>query len=276
MLTYEPFDLLLSPTADGYQARVIDSPSGQASTTFRLPSEINAIKDNLGLVGGAIRAFKYAGADRAIEPLDPRSFGEMLFTALFQGEVEQVLRRSLALTQNKNQGLRLRLRLDETPELAALPWEYLYDPSGERYLVLSEETPVVRYLALPQVESPLAVDGPLRILVLTADAKDYTRLNIAAEEARLRNALDALETQGDVEITWLSNGTLSDLRRTLRREEYHIFHFIGHGWFTDHIENGLLLVDEEGNGLKVSADTLGINLHNHRTLRLALTFSTSA
>jgi hypothetical protein len=271
MVEYKPFDLLLSPAAAGYQVRVIESPSGQAAGTFHLPPAIAAQKANLALVGGAIRAFKFVEADPTAptERLDPQVFGAALFTALFHGPVEQVLRRSLALVEQQQQGLRLRLRLDEAPELAALPWEYLYDPVNRRYLALSDQTPIVRYLALPQAEVPLAVTGPLRLLVLTADVKDYAKLNIAAEEARLRTALGALEQRGEVAVTWLPNGTLSALRQALRRDPVHIFHFIGHGWFTDHEENGLLLADEEGNGLKVSAETLGINLQNQRSLRLA-------
>ncbi len=270
MANYESFDLMVSPASDGYQVRVITSPYGEATGTLLLPPLITAPKNSLQLVGGAIRAFKLAGSSQTTTVrLDPKQFGEQLFTALFQGNVGQCLRQSLAIVEQANQGLRLRLRLDEAPELAALPWEYLYDPVNRRYLVLSDQTPIVRYLALPQADLPLAVEGPLRILVLTADANDYAKLDIAAEVARLRSALQPLEADGQVAITWLMNGTLSALRQALRRNVYHIFHFIGHGWFTDHEENGLLLADEEGNGLKVSAETLGIHLHNHRSLRLA-------
>lgn len=273
MLTYEPFDLLISPVAAGYQVRVIRSPHGEATGSFQLPASIIAQRNNLQMVGGAIRAFKLINASSPnAQPLDPKQFGADLFTTLFADQVGTCLRQSLALMAKAGKGLRIRLRLDEAPELAALPWEYLYDPIAQRYLVLSDQTPIVRYLALPQAEANLTVTGPLRILVLTADATDYARLNITAEEERLRTALQPLETEGQVAITWLSNGTLRDLRRTLRRNDYHILHFIGHGWFEqegEYTENGLLLVDETGKGVKMPAETLGMNLHNHRALRLA-------
>ncbi|MCB0190265.1 MAG: CHAT domain-containing protein, partial [Caldilineaceae bacterium] len=257
---------------DDYRVQVIASPDGEASGTFRLPPAIVAQKETLHLVGGAIRAFKLVGASSSsTRLLEPKQFGEALFSALFSGAIGECLRQSLALVAHQGKGLRLRFRLDEAPELAALPWEYLYDPVQQQYLVLTHQTPIVRYLALPQAENPLSVEGPLRILVLTADAVDYARLNIAAEERRLRTALQELETQGRVEITWLANGTLTDLRRALRREEYHILHFIGHGWFAEesgYVDNGLLVVDEMGRGVKASAEILGMNLHNHHALRL--------
>ena len=271
--TYEPFDLLIAPAVDGYQTRVIASLHGEAAAKFHLPESIATQRDHLRMVGGAIRAFKLVGASApTAQPLDPQQFGAQLFTALFAGAVGTCWRQSLALAEREGKGLLLRLRLDEVPELAALPWEYLYDPVRQHYLVLTGQTPVVRYLSLPAAEAPMTVEGPLHILVLTADAADYARLNIAAEEARLRTALQPLEAQGRVAVTWLANGTLADLRRALRRGDHHILHFIGHGWFEQegsYTDNGLLLVDEEGSGLKVGAETLGMHLHNHRALRLA-------
>lgn len=284
MKRYRSFDLMISPvegTPELYWARVIDSPSGQASVRFRLPPSIARRQDQLALIGGAIRSFKQSrsgeapaadavGSDPALEPLDPRTFGEQLFTAIFREGVGEVLQRSLAGVAQQGQGLRIRLRLDEAPELGLLPWEYLYDPSRHRFFGLTNETPVVRYLSLPQGELPLAVARPLRILVLTAAANDLPHLDVAGEAARLQMALQPLEKQNGVEITWLHTGTLGELRQALRRGEHHIFHFIGHGWF-DAVQQtyGLLFVDEAGNGQEVAADVLSLTLQNHRPLRFA-------
>ncbi len=46
-------------------------------------------------------------------------------------------------------GLRIRLRFDEVPELSALPWEYFHDPTLDRFLALSTQTPLVCYLRCP-------------------------------------------------------------------------------------------------------------------------------
>ncbi len=271
---YRSFDLMISPMAEtnSYHVRVLDSPAGQAAATFQLPAAVEPWQHNLSLVGGAIRAFKLHKADAqpTAEPLAPREFGTALFQALFRDDVETLYRRSLATTGQQQQGLRIRLRLDEAPALAALPWEYLYDPTHNRFLVLADQTPIVRYLALPLAADELTIRGPLRILVLTADANDVARLDVAGEEQRLRAALQPLVDRGDVEITWLPNGTLRDLRRALRRGEHHIFHFIGHGWVDEASQTyGLLFADEAGKGQQIRADQLAMTLHNHRPLRLA-------
>ena len=39
--------------------------------------------------------------------------------------------------------LRIRLRLSDTPELAELPWEFLYDQTRNRFLGLSDRTPLM-------------------------------------------------------------------------------------------------------------------------------------
>ena len=64
-------------------------------------------------------------------------------------------------------GLRIRLLLTDVPELAGLPWELLYDPADDQFLNLSSQTRVVRYLDVLQREEPLAMEAPLRVLVMT-------------------------------------------------------------------------------------------------------------
>jgi hypothetical protein len=58
------------------------------------------------------------------------------------------------------------LRLTSAPELANLPWEYLYNSALNRFPALSIETPVVRYLELPERIRPLAITPPLRVLAI--------------------------------------------------------------------------------------------------------------
>ena len=272
-LTYQNFDLLLERSPTGYLARVLNSPAGQDNGAFTLPAELTVSTEALRLVVGAIRAFqlKKVNGIAPTQPRDPKSFGTDLFERLFSGAVGQLYRRSLDAVRQQQQGLRVRLRLNDVPELAALPWEYLYDPSANRYLVLSETTPLVRYLALPLAASPLQVERPLRILGLTANAPDVLpQLDVEGERERLDAALAELVTAGAIEITWLTNATLGQLQRALRRNHYHIIHFIGHGWADlGAQQSGLVLVDETGRGDKVEVDRLAILLQNHTTLRLA-------
>lgn len=254
--TYLNFDLLIDSLPNGYRVRVLNSPAGQAVTQVALLSSIT-------------QQF----AAQAVSPLDPRhvkALGRSLFEGIFQGEVENCLARSLDRALDEADGLRIRLRLNDVPELAGLPWEYLYDPSRQRFLALSEETPIVRYLELPVTDRILTVALPLRILVMVADPSDVIpRLDSEAEWKRLSDALETLSEAGLVILDRLPNNTLEALQTRLQQNEYHIFHFIGHGFFDPISSQSCLLVeDREGKARTVTADLLVTILRDHRALRL--------
>lgn len=254
--TYLNFDLLIDPLQNGYRIRVLNSPAGQAVTQVVLPfspSDLVALQTS-----------------STLSSRQARVLGKQLFEAIFQGEVENCLARSLDRARDEDAGLRLRLRLNEVPELAGLPWEYLYDPSRQRFLSLSEETPIVRYLDLPEIDRALTVTLPLRILVMIADPSDIApRLDSASEWTRLADALKTLSDIGQVILERLPNNTLEALQTRLQQHEYHIFHFIGHGFFdTQNEQSCLLLEDRTGITQTVTADALATILCDHRELRL--------
>ena len=69
----------------------------------------------------------------------------------------------------------------------------------------------------------------------------------------------------------LAKPTLGALQRQLRRDTYHIFHFIGHGGFEPNTQGGMLAMeDDHGRARLVGGEDLGRLLHNHRSLRLAV------
>src|SRR5260221_8512860 len=113
-----------------------------------------------------------------------QNFGRALFDALFTGEVRTRYAISQLAAANLDKGLRLKLRI-QSPELAALPWEFLYDPGMATYVCLSSNTPIVRYLELPQPPLPLAVTLPLRILGMIASPKNLTGLDVNNEKLRI-------------------------------------------------------------------------------------------
>jgi hypothetical protein len=167
--------------------------------------------------------------------------------------------------------LRIRLRLRNAPQLADLPWEYLYNSSLNRFLALSVETPLVRFLDLPERVRPVKVSPPIRVLVMISSPTDYPQLNVEAEWKKLTEALNDLEHGGRVTLERLDDATLAALQRRLRQGEYHIFHFVGHGEFDERTQDGVLLLeDEENRGRRVSGQYLGALLHDHRPLRLAI------
>ena len=267
-LTYLNFDLTFESSADGYAVRVTDSPAGQAGTPFLFPFNELELENFLLRLGQ-----RSSGTRRADSPEMELSkqFGGRLFDALFDDDVRAALRSSIRASEEQGAGLRIRLRFGNTPELADIPWEYLYDGNANRFLTLSRETPLVRYLDLSRPVEPLQIQAPLRILVMISDPSDYDRLDVEAEWQRLLAATANLRERGLVEIVRLDKATLLELQRQLRDNQFHIFHYIGHGVFDESTDDGFLVLEEEnGRGRKVSGQYVGTLLADHRSLRLAV------
>ena len=177
--------------------------------------------------------------------------------------------RSQDVTRAAGEGLRLRLRLTDAPQLAGLPWELLYDRRGNSYVAQSDRTPLVRYLEVPYPPRPLAVGGPLHILVVLAAPTDLPDLDVEAEWHRVRNAMSAQVANGTVVIERLPVPTMAELTAWLSHEDVHILHFVGHGDYDERIQSGVVyFCDQYGRSVAVGPDTLGPFLHDHDPLRL--------
>jgi outer membrane protein assembly factor BamD (BamD/ComL family) len=266
---YLDFDLSLEKTGAGsYRARVLASPAGMARAEFTLPFSPIELENFILKVGRTRRGVRRLESP---EMEAAKEFGGRLFKSVFTDEVQSVLRQSLDQTRQQGVGLRLRLRLNDAPELVNLPWEYLYNPNLNRFLSLSVNTPLVRYLELPEQIKPLPVEPPLRALVMIASPKDYPPLDVEHEWANLKQALSGLESGGALVVDRLEGATALALQYALRRQDYHIFHFIGHGGFDEHAQDGVLLLeDEAGRGRALSGQYLGALLHDEETLRLVV------
>jgi len=201
-----------------------------------------------------------------------RTLGGRLCEAVFRGDVRDCWRASLDEAEALGAtGLRLRLRIADAPELNHVPWEYLYNASRNRFLSLSESTPLVRYLDMPERIRPFVVNGRLEILTMISSPTDYPNLDVEHEWSRLNEALAGLVGNGQVRLERLREARLSALQRKLRGGEYHVLHFIGHGGFDPRTQEGVLVLqDEAGKGSLASAERLGTILHNHRSLRLVI------
>jgi hypothetical protein len=267
-LRFLDFDLMFQRTANGYRAQVLSSPAGQASIEFLLPFSDLEIENFLLRMGRPRQPVRRLGTSQ-IEAA--RAFGGRLFEAAFNGEVRSCLRGSLDEAHRLDQGLRIRLRLADAPELNDLPWEYLLNPALDRFLALSAETPLVRYLDLPERIRPLAVKPPLEVLTIISSPTDCASLDVEAEWRKLQESLAELQERGLIILSRLESPTLPHLQRWLRRKTCHILHFIGHGGFNFNIDDGLLqFTDEKGRSREVTGQTLGTLLHDHRPLRLAV------
>ena len=120
---FKDFDLLIERAGDGYRARILNSPAGQVTADFKLPfteQDLEILMLRMGRPRRGVRRMQSEEMQAA------RTFGARLFETVFTGDLRACLRSSLDLANREEAGLRLRLRLDNVPELFDLPWEYLY------------------------------------------------------------------------------------------------------------------------------------------------------
>ncbi|MEZ4663480.1 MAG: CHAT domain-containing protein [Caldilineaceae bacterium] len=265
---YANFDLMIEKTGDEYRARVLNSPDGEATTTFKAPFTALELENFTLRLGQAQRRVRRIDSP---EMQNAKLFGQRLFRTVFAGEIGACLQRSLAQAALQEAGLRLRLRLSDARDLMDIPWEYLYDADVNRFLALSIDTPLVRYLDQSGRIAPLLVKPPLKVLTVISSPTDFLQLDVEEEWRKLQEAVADLESVGLLKLERLDVATLEQLQRQLRRQEYHVFHFIGHGGFDEVADDGVLLMeDDQGRGRAVSGQTLGMLMHDEKSLRLAL------
>ena len=87
-----------------------------------------------------------------------REVGQVLFGGLLgTGEVAGRYRAAAAVAAMRGEGLRVVLRID-TPALAGLPWEAMYDQAAGAYVCRQDQ--LVRHVPVASVPAPLRVTGP--------------------------------------------------------------------------------------------------------------------
>jgi CHAT domain/WD domain, G-beta repeat len=253
----------------GYAVTARAPGGGEAAATLELPvapaeldARVRRIKDAVIASSATVRR-SLSSQERPVQEL-----GSLLFNALMGDTIHGLLLASRQQAALNGRQLRLVLRV-RPPELARLPWEFLYDSGQDDYLCLS--TPLIRYPPVLEPQRPLQVTPPLRVLGMVARPGDQQALAIDDEQRRLRQALAELERAGRVELGWVAGQTWRELRDAMRRGPWHIFHFIGHGGFDAAAEEGTLaLATEDGRTYALHASGLAMLLRGHPSLRLVL------
>ncbi len=232
-------EILISPaTSPGcYPVQIIESPAGQASGTLTL--DLEALRAALNdLDGGAANEASLT------------SVGRTLFNALLPESLQNLYHTSLGLARGAGKRLRLRLRADP-PELAALPWEYLYDPSADLFLGISPDTALSRYVQVSEpLPPPMAVTPPLRVLIALSSPDNLSEYNLAPlkserEVGLVRQALQDKNVALDV----LEHTVAAPLRQKLREFKPHVVHMIGHGLFKN--ELGWLVIEDDDHKVRL-------------------------
>ncbi|MGH9175485.1 MAG: CHAT domain-containing protein, partial [Vicinamibacterales bacterium] len=176
-------------------------------------------------------------ASDALDRTFLQHFGGLLWDGLFRDDVRDLYRSCLGEVQRDDStGVRIRLCI-EAPEVAVLPWELLYDHARDAFLATSTETPLTRYINLHEPIRNLQTRPPVRVLIVIPAASG---LDVQAERDSISRALCDL---GPAVAATVLEGpvTRSAIRQALVSDEYHVFHFIGHGAFTQ--DEGHLIIN---------------------------------
>jgi tetratricopeptide (TPR) repeat protein len=230
---------ITSGPTPGVYVITVDSPAGTASGQLRL--DVETLLNRRREIASAVLASAVPTRGRlSAQELPIREVGMQLFEAVFAERVYGRYTASVQEAMRQGEPLRVVLRL-RAPELAALPWETMFDPEADEYLCQRE--PIVRYVETAQPATPLLVNPPLRVLGLVSAPSDLPALDVAEERRRLTDAIDDLAKRRQVQLTWASGGTWPTLQEMLLDGHWHVLHFIGHGGI-DRGEGVLALEDE--------------------------------
>ena len=237
-----------------FRVEVVASPAGEASAAVELDAD--ALLARRGLLQQAVLASAVSSRRVLPETEQPvREVGQLLFAGLLgTGEVAGRYRAAAAVAALAGEGLRVALRID-TPALAGLPWEAMYDQAAGTYVCRQDQ--VVRHVPVASVPAPLRVRPPLRILGVVSSPRGLPALDVDKEQDQLTRALARPTSQGLAEVHWASSATWVDLQDLLLDGEWHVLHFIGHGDFDPGQDEGVLaLVREDGRANLVAAHRL--------------------
>ncbi len=243
--------------------------AGGAQTEVRFPFDDKTLSDHLhGIERALLRSGRAGRRVMTTEQKAVERFGRRLFDAVFSGSVLKVFHQTRKKARGQQCGVRLKLCID-SPKLASLPWEFLFDKNGGDYVCLSPDTPINRHISLRQEIKPIKVDSPLRILAVASNPKDLGSLDVAREKQHMDEAIRSLGPLA--ELVWLQDATWRDLQAAMLEGPWHVFHFIGHGDFDSIRDEGLIYFeDEKGYSAPLSATNVARLLRGHSTLQLAV------
>ena len=225
------------------RVEVLQSEAGGATETIKL--DIAALRASRALLEEAVLSSAAADPARlALAEHHIRATGEELFSGLLgTGEVAGRYRASAALAARKGEPLRVALRTD-TPELASLTWETMYDPAVGGFICRRDQ--LVRHIPVSTAPPPLSTRLPLRILAVISSPADLSPVNENREQEQLTHALAGLQAEGLVEVHWTREASWAGLHELLLGGNWHVLHFIGHGRYDAERDEGAVALIGKG------------------------------
>ncbi|WP_404391343.1 CHAT domain-containing protein [Humibacillus xanthopallidus] len=237
-----------------YVVRVLRAASGGEPSTVTTLDVDHLLAGRDALENAVLLSTVSARRLMPVEEEHLRAVGQQLFDAVFRGTINSVYRASMMVARQNDEHLRIILRLN-APELAALPWEALWDPETRSYTCMRE--PLVRHVPAPYSVEPLEVTPPLRILGLSSSPRDLPSLDLDGEQSHLAAALARPVAEGRIELHWLQQATWDRVHDMLLSGPWHVLHFIGHGDYDAGTQQGVIaLVGPDGRRDLVDAERL--------------------
>jgi hypothetical protein len=280
---YDDFRVTLTARADGaYDVRAVDRTGAVCSGEFRLPFD-DTVLERAVLAVAKRRTRKAAPTEAPRVPegsgtrdvgaggppsLRAEELGGALADSLLTGEIGALYDAARHDAAARGRGLRLTLSLTAAPALLSVPWELLY--RRPRFFANQRRTPLVRHLETTTLPDAPTIDHTVRILGVVASPADLAPLNVAAERARVEQAVASVVAHGLVELDWLSPATPRRLREALRDGSYHVLHFVGHSDFTASGDGVLYLEDNVGGHAPVYGTELANLVADQTRLRLVV------
>ncbi|MEN6478998.1 MAG: CHAT domain-containing protein [Anaerolineales bacterium] len=251
-MLYLSLDLRVSdwdPTSRDMLAEVLQSPAGEVPPQrVRLDIEPEAQGERL----------LYA-EDNA------QRLGQLLWQNVFADGIRDAWGRSYQCAIDRRRGLRLRIHTDDG-RLAQLPWELLYDPARQDYVIYDRRVSIARYARIPSPQPEPITAGRLTVLVVAASPYNRPPLDWEHEVALVQSSLQELIDQGRINLVVCAHATPQGLQERLIEVMPEIVHFVGHGEYDATRQTGsLLFEDAHGDAAPLEARALARLLCRHKT-----------
>jgi hypothetical protein len=248
------------------------SEVGEAEGILRMPAGAATVASAPGLDSRhAVAIHGAVTSGNVLVPADREealALGRLLFDALVSGKIAGRYEALDERARLEKKGIRVRLSV-LAPELVVVPWELVYDDRKRRHVALSTETPLTRYLPMPQPISRLDAELPLRILAMGVSPSGYGRLDLGREREHLDQAFREPRSRGLIRDTWVEGTSVDALRQHVSRGPWHVFHFAGHGGFDVDRQEGYLVFGADG-AAKIYASDLELLLQDESSIRLVV------
>lgn len=247
-MNYKDFNLFAHSQADGeMEVEVTESPVGRTRVPEVARFDPPALAEPLEAL------------ERGhISTEDLITLGEQLAAQLLPSAVREMFYASLERI-GPERGLRLRL-IPCAPEIAVLPWEYLYlnRAGGEReldgFLALDPRLSPVRDEPVPFTPQAAPARSPLKLLVGLASPIDREPLDLPREQDAIARALKSVP---NITATYLEHLTADALAQA--GQHFDLFHFAGHGALTA-AGSCLLLERQDRRADPLNAERLALTL----------------